>query len=156
MAPSHLGSGGGGLDFRAVSFGLAQHPGPLLRPLWSDPITAWAGGALAAGCFIATIFCWKTMGRSWRMGIDPAERTELVVIGPYKWLRHPIYALSQLMMLATVASLPSPLLLVAASLHLILLHWEARREEHHMLIQHREVYERYRDRVGGFFPKLRV
>jgi len=134
----------------------ARHPPALLRPIWIDPITAWLGAALAGGCFIATIFCWKTMGSSWRMGIDPAERTQLIVSGPYTWLRHPIYALSQMMMLASLVSLPSPLLLIAGTLHLVLLHWEARREECHMLVQHGEVYERYRARVGGFFPKLRV
>jgi protein-S-isoprenylcysteine O-methyltransferase Ste14 len=134
----------------------APDPAPLLRPIWSNPIAAWTGAALAGGCFIATIFCWKTMGRSWRMGIDPAERTELIVSGPFTWLRHPIYALSQLMMLASVASLPSPLLLSAGTLHLILLHWEARREERHMLIQHGDIYEQYRARVGGFFPKLPI
>jgi protein-S-isoprenylcysteine O-methyltransferase Ste14 len=131
-----------------------RYPRGLIKPIWSNPFTAWMGAVLAGCCFIATIFCWKTMGSSWRMGIDPGERTELVVSGPYTLLRHPIYALSQMMMLASILSLSSPLLLAAGTVHLILLHWEARREENHMLLQHGEVYGRYRDRVGGFFPRV--
>lgn len=96
------------------------------------------------------------MGRSWRMGIDPAERTEMISQGPYRWLAHPIYALSQLMMLGTLLSLPSPLMMIAGALHLSLLHWEARREERHMLRSHGEMYRRYRARVGGFVPKFPV
>ncbi len=90
------------------------------------------------------------------MGIDPAEQTEMIASGPYAWLRHPIYALSQMMMLASLLAIPSPLLLIAGLLHLILLHWEAWREEQHMLRSHGKVYARYRAQVGGFVPKLRA
>jgi protein-S-isoprenylcysteine O-methyltransferase Ste14 len=133
--------------------GLSARPIWLLAPLRTLPMIAWLGCALAVCSFCGTIFCWKTMGRSWRMGIDPAERTELISRGPYAWLAHPIYALSQTMMLGTLLSLSSPLLLVAGMLHIALLHWEAHREEEHMLRSHGEAYRQYRARVGGFVPK---
>jgi protein-S-isoprenylcysteine O-methyltransferase Ste14 len=96
----------------------ARRPAWVLSPIRNHPAIAWVGCGLAACCFIATICCWKTMGRSWRMGIDPTERTELVSQGPYARLAHPIYALSQWMMLGTMLSLPSPLMLAAGALHL--------------------------------------
>jgi protein-S-isoprenylcysteine O-methyltransferase Ste14 len=138
---------------------LARRPIWELSPIgrnagWVSAGLASVGCGLAACCFIATIFCWKTMGHSWRMGIDPEERTELVSRGPYAYLAHPIYALSQLMMLGTMLSLPSPIILVAGAVQLLLLHWEARREERHMIAVHGEVYERYRSQVGGFIPKF--
>ena len=45
------------------------------------------------------------MGRSWRMGIDPAEKTSLVTRGPYRWMRHPIYRAVALEVPALAAAL---------------------------------------------------
>ena len=71
-------------------------------------IAATIGVVITAAALAATLVCWKRMGRDWRMGIDPAERTRLIVTGPYAYVRHPIYALSQLMMLGTVIAVPAP------------------------------------------------
>jgi protein-S-isoprenylcysteine O-methyltransferase Ste14 len=87
------------------------------------------------------------------MGIDPSERTTLVFTGPYAWVRHPIYALSLMMMLATMLALPSPLMLTAGVTHLALLVWEARREEHYLAALHGATYRQYCSRVGRFVPR---
>lgn len=131
---------------------LAQSPPAPLRPLWANAWVAWAGVVVAGGAFWLTRTCWRTMGRNWRMGIDPAERTALVITGPFRYVRHPIYALSQLMMIASLGTVPSPLMIAAAVLHLVLLQWEARREEAHMLRTHGEAYSSYCSRVGRFLP----
>src|SRR5690606_20755779 len=62
----------------------------LLRPWPLHPAIAWAGLVVAAAAFGATLICWKRMGKSWRMGIDPGEKTQLVLSGPYAYVRHPI------------------------------------------------------------------
>ena len=87
------------------------------------------------------------------MGIDPAERTGLVVTGPFAFVRHPIYALSSLLMLASAAAVPHAAMLVVGAIHLAFLQWEARREERHMVRSHGEVYERYMANVGRFVPR---
>ena len=40
------------------------------------------------------------------MRIDPNERTQLVFNGPYAYVRHPIYGLSQVLVLTTLAAAP--------------------------------------------------
>jgi protein-S-isoprenylcysteine O-methyltransferase Ste14 len=117
------------------------------------PLRWLAAGVVVLGVILTT-FCWKRMGKSWRMGIDPSEKTALVVTGPYAWVRHPIYALSGLMMLATMAALPSPLMLACGVIHLALLAWEARREERHLAQLHGEGYVRYCLTVGRFVPSI--
>jgi protein-S-isoprenylcysteine O-methyltransferase Ste14 len=109
---------------------------------------------VAATALGATLVCWKKMGKSWRMGIDPAEKTGLIVTGPYAYVRHPIYALSSLLMLASVACLPTPLMIALALVHLTFLWWEARREEHHLAAVHGADYDRYRASTGRFFPRF--
>ena len=127
----------------------------LLRPMSYRAWIAWPAVAGAGVCFALSLRCWKTMGRHWRMGIDPAERNPLICSGPFATVRHPIYALSMLMMLATMAMLPSPLMLAAGAVHIALLAWEARREERHMLGVHGPAYAEYCGRVGAFVPRVR-
>jgi protein-S-isoprenylcysteine O-methyltransferase Ste14 len=132
----------------------AARPYWLVRPVWSQPWAQWMAVATVVAAYVATRVCWRRMGRSWRMGIDPGERTTLVVRGPYAYVRHPIYALSSLMMLATMMAVPSPPLALAGLVHLLLLQWEARREELHLVSVHGSAYEQYRAGVGRFVPRF--
>jgi protein-S-isoprenylcysteine O-methyltransferase Ste14 len=136
--------------------GLATAPPPLLRPVFYR-ITAieWLALLIAIAAFVATLICWKKMGKSWRMGINPNEKTQLILSGPYAYVRHPIYALSSVLMLMTLAIVPSPLMLITAACHMLLLQWEARREEKYLVALHGEAYESYMKRVGRFLPLAR-
>jgi protein-S-isoprenylcysteine O-methyltransferase Ste14 len=129
--------------------------------LWSllvprAPVPPWLGRAAAATaalCLLATFVCWRRMGTSWRMGIDPNDKTHLVFTGPYAFVRHPIYGLSSLMMLATVVAIPSALMIAAGIVHLLLLQWEARREEQYLIEVHGDAYRNYARHTGRFFPR---
>lgn len=124
-----------------------------LRPLHVSQTLSWIAAAVATLALGGTLICWRRMGKSWRMGIDPAEKTQLIVTGPYAHVRHPIYALSSLLMLATLAAVPTPLMLVTAIAHLLLLQWEARREEKHLLAHHGQAYADYCRHVPRFLPR---
>jgi protein-S-isoprenylcysteine O-methyltransferase Ste14 len=121
-------------------------------PLIFCSILQWIGVAIALFCFLATRSCWRRMGKSWRMGIDPNEKTELISTGPYAYVRHPIYSLSSLMMIATVMVLSSPVMIGIAVVHIALLQWEARREERNLSRIHGPQYDQYCSRVGRFLP----
>ncbi len=135
----------------AVAF--APSPPALLAPLFHRPAIAWLAVLVAFAAWGATLVCWKRMGKSWRMGIDPGEKTQLVVSGPYAYVRHPIYALSSVLMLASVVAVPVPLMIAVATIHLLFLQWEARREEGYLLATHGEEYARYYRGVGRFMPR---
>src|ERR1041384_5595273 len=67
-------------------------PGAALGWLWR-PTAAWWGVVIPAallciGCTLFTFVCWRKMGRSWRIGIDPNEKLDLVSTGPYRYVRH--------------------------------------------------------------------
>jgi protein-S-isoprenylcysteine O-methyltransferase Ste14 len=122
-------------------------------PLYSNLVITWFAVAIAFAALWGTLICWRKMGKSWRMGIDPGERTQLVFTGAYAYVRHPIYALSSLLMLASVAAVPAPLMIVVAVIHLCFLQWEARREERYLEQLHGADYASYLQHVGRFFPK---
>ena len=130
-----------------------ERPHVFLAPLVEHDALAIVGLTLAAGALAGSWICWKRMGKSWRMGIDPDEKTQLIITGPYAYVRHPIYALSSVLMLGAVLVIPSPLMILLAAIHLSCLQWEARREEQHLLAVNGDLYAAYRARVGRFFPR---
>jgi len=140
---------------------------PLLTPFvaglprFLEPVTfagsdavGWIAVAVAVVAFAVTWVCWIKMGTSWRMGIDPDERTTLVFNGPYAYVRHPIYGLSQVLVLTTLAAWPSPLMAVLTVLHLLLMQWEVRREDKYLVLLHGPAYADYMQRVGRFVPRI--
>lgn len=114
----------------------------------------WVGVAGALACLLLTMRCWRKMGRDWRMGIDPNEKNNLIVTGPFAYVRHPIYALQQLFAIFCALAVPVPAMFVVAVIELVFLQWEARREERHLLNVHGETYSNYMRTTGRFVPRL--
>jgi protein-S-isoprenylcysteine O-methyltransferase Ste14 len=115
---------------------------------------AYIGAAICVFATAATFVCWRAMGKSWRIGIDPAEETTLIVAGPFRTIRHPIYSLSVALMIGTLATTQTGLMFGIAVVHFVLLQWEAAREEAHLLQKHGDQYERYRSTTGRFLPRV--
>lgn len=135
----------------------------LLLPLWTRASLGlgWWAMILPATllCLAGTIFtfvCWRKMGRSWRIGIDPGEKLEIVSTGPYRFVRHPIYALRMLINICAFVMAPSLLVLATAATDFILLQIEARREERYMESKHGAEYAKYKNSVGRFVPRHSV
>lgn len=133
--------------------GLSARPPRVFAALVDWPVVAWVGAGVAVLSLALTAVCWRTMGKSWRMGIDPGSTTRLVTEGPYAYVRHPINALSTLLALASFVASPSIALAVVVPLHIALLQWEARREERFLLSRHGDAYARYAAATGRFLPR---
>lgn len=118
----------------------------------------WAVRMLAAlaavGLLIATIRCWRRMGRHWKMAVTPGERQVLITDGPFARVRHPIYGYQLLLMLASLVVVPTWPMLAIAAVHLLLMVAKARNEERHLLATHGAEYAAYVARTGRFFPRF--
>lgn len=114
----------------------------------------WVATAVGVLCLAASIVCWKRMGRSWRMAVAPDQRTDLVTTGPYALVRHPIYALSMLLMLCTALVVPTPPVLAMAAVHLSLMLVKAHNEERFLKGMHGSAYDSYCRRTGRFVPRF--
>jgi protein-S-isoprenylcysteine O-methyltransferase Ste14 len=124
-----------------------------------DPLYGRRGWGLAApGVVLALLAAWlvwrgqEDMAASWRIGIDPQERTGLVTGGIYRFCRNPIYLGLQLALAAFCLLLPGYLALGLLGLGVVLLHVQARLEEDHLLARHGADYAAYCARVGRFLP----
>jgi protein-S-isoprenylcysteine O-methyltransferase Ste14 len=132
----------------------------LLRPMWTRESAGgwWWVGVIPTSvlCLAGTMFtfvCWRKMGRSWRIGIDPKEKLELVSTGPYRYVRHPIYALRMVINGCAWVMAPTILVLITAGIDFVLLQIEARREERYMESKHGAEYTKYKNSVGRFVPR---
>jgi protein-S-isoprenylcysteine O-methyltransferase Ste14 len=140
--------------------GIGRIDGALAVPAFARdgvvyPALRYVAAAAAVACLFLTIRCWRRMGRDWRMDISDSN-TALITDGPFARIRHPIYAFSIAMMIATAIVLPTPPMLAVAAVHLALMNLKARNEEAHLARLHGDAYARYVARTGRFLPRFAV
>jgi protein-S-isoprenylcysteine O-methyltransferase Ste14 len=116
-------------------------------------VVAVTGLVLASAGFTATLAGQAGMGASWRIGVDPDERTELVTTGVFAHVRNPIFStmvLAQVGMVLLVPTWPS----VAALVALIgAVQVQVRAvEEPYLRRGHGGAYAAYAARTGRFLP----
>ena len=114
----------------------------------------WLAAGVGLACLGLSIHCWRRMGRNWRMAIAPDQQTELVTTGLYRLVRHPIYALSILLMTCTVVVVPTLPVAAMAVVHIGLMLTKARNEERFLVGRHGPAYQQYMQRTGRFVPRL--
>jgi protein-S-isoprenylcysteine O-methyltransferase Ste14 len=112
-----------------------------------------AGIALAIVGIAATFYAQVAMGTSWRIGVDPGERTALVTAGPFALVRNPIFAAMLPTALGLTLLVPSWVALAGFAGLLVALELQVRVVEEPYLRQvHGEGYATYAARVGRFLP----
>src|SRR5262249_17477873 len=95
------------------------------------------------------------MGSSWRIGVDPEERTELVTDGPFELVRNPIYSAMLPTVFGLVLMVPSVVAISGFLALVVALEMQVRLvEEPYLLGVHGDAYATYAARVGRFVPRL--
>ena len=129
----------------------------LVEPVAALDVTAVhkVGLALAIAGIAATFYAQVAMGTSWRIGVDPGDRTELVTGGPFALVRNPIFAAMLPTGLGLSLLVPSWVscagligLAVALELQVRVV------EEPYLLRAHGASYAEYAARVGRFLPGI--
>ncbi|MUN64698.1 isoprenylcysteine carboxylmethyltransferase family protein [Kocuria sediminis] len=118
-------------------------------------VIAWAGLVITVGGFVGVLVSQAGMGASWRIGVDAAERTELVTTEVFAVIRNPVFTamlttlLGLTLLVPTVVSAAAWLcLLLAVELQVRLV------EEPYLLATHPQDYGSYAAGVGRFLPGL--
>ncbi len=130
----------------------------LAVPAWTELAPVFVlrtiAAAIAVVCYLLSLACWLRMGRNWTMAVVPRQESQLVTAGLYRWVRHPIYSLSILLMLCSAVVMPTVLMVVLAALHVYVMTRKARHEEGHLLQRFGPQYARYCEQVGRFCPRV--
>ena len=107
----------------------------------------------AAGC-VLTFVAQSAMGTSWRIGVDPTERTELVTGGPFGWARNPIFTGMVTAALGLMLMAPNALTLAAVIGLIVAVEVQVRSVEEPYLSTAMPGWVTYARRVGRFVPRL--
>ena len=159
-SPVVLGSAGGWHGWFERSAPIALFFWPVVwlwsaaaRVLATGPRAAIGTTLLVAGGLLSgtSVFL---MGRAWRIGLDPENRTDLADRGPYRWIRHPIYGGWLVLVLGSVLLVPDAVIQAGAVVTALGILVQARREERHMLETLGDRYARYAAPKGRFVPRL--
>jgi protein-S-isoprenylcysteine O-methyltransferase Ste14 len=134
------------------------------RPPWGwpehlrvEPVVAdlrMAAAACGLACYLLTLRCWLRMGNSWSLAIVPGRSAALVRSDLFGLVRHPIYSLSMVLMLASVVVVATEPFVILTVIHLTVLNLKARNEEKYLLETHGQSYREYALRTGRFLPRV--
>lgn len=126
----------------------------LVRPLPAGLATT-LGLLLLSGGYAGTLWCYAAMGDAWRIGVNRAERSNLVTNGPYARVRHPIYLFQLAMLTGVVVLLPTAVSALVFLFHLACVLIKALDEEAYLLATFGQPYRDYLTRTGRLLPRLR-
>ena len=119
-------------------------------PLWSR----WTGVvALFAGSALL-VWTFRTLGRNLTDTVVTREKHTLVVNGPYRWIRHPLYTSAGLLVVA-MSLLAANWFFFATGLGLLcILIVRTRTEERNLVARFGNSYQKYMEQTGRFFPRI--
>jgi protein-S-isoprenylcysteine O-methyltransferase Ste14 len=120
---------------------LYQYAAPLV---WIEHRAVKSSGlVLLVASLIWTAIAQIQMGRSWRIGIDRVNRTELIENGLFRISRNPIFFGMRVALLGFFLTLPNAVTLLALVLGDVLMQIQVRLEEEFLRDTHGEKYENY-------------
>ncbi|WP_104524507.1 methyltransferase family protein [Blastococcus atacamensis] len=155
--PADAGWWGGVLFVAAIVLGLA---GPLLAVTGTvaadpHPVLAAVGLLLALVGFAATLAGQAGMGASWRIGVDDAERTDLVTTGVFGYVRNPIFTAMAVAQVGMLLLVPTWLSVAALLALIVAVELQVRAvEEPYLRLVHGQAYAAYAARTGRFLPGI--
>jgi protein-S-isoprenylcysteine O-methyltransferase Ste14 len=131
-------------------------PGHAIFGAWHlQPLAAALGGLLYACGLSLAIASQFTLGRSWRVGVDTSERTELITRGAFRIVRNPIFSALQLTTVGLALLCSTHLGWLACAAQFVALELQVRGvEEPYLARVHGDAYRDYTARVGRFVPGL--
>lgn len=125
---------------------------------WAAPLFAPRVGLGALVTLVgvaATHAAQRSMGASWRIGVDAGERTALVTAGAFAWVRNPIFTCMLVTAVGLLLIVPDAVALAAVACLFVAVELQVRLvEEPHLLRVHGPRYRDYAARVGRFVPGL--
>jgi len=121
------------------------------------PLPVWlrwtgVGLALIAGSLLVWMF--RTLGRNLTDTVVTRKQHTLVTTGPYRWVRHPMYASAALAIVGNSLVAASWFIFAAGCLALSLLVIRTRKEEQNLIARFGDEYRDYMQRTGRFVPRL--
>jgi len=113
------------------------------------------GATVSVIGIILTVIAQYQMGAAWRIGVDEAEKTELITTGIYKYARNPIYTGVILFGAGLFITLPNIYMLISVIVGYISIELHVRNvEEPYLLKMHGKNFKNYMGATGRYYPRF--
>jgi protein-S-isoprenylcysteine O-methyltransferase Ste14 len=100
------------------------------------------------------VWTFRSLGKNLTDTVVTRQQHTLVVHGPYRWIRHPLYS-SAALLIAALSLITANWFFVAAGAALLcVLIMRTRIEEENLLARFGDNYRTYMARTGRFVPKI--
>ena len=134
----------------------------LLNPGWMEwaslglhPSLRWLGAALGVAVVPGVHWVLTNLGSNVSETVLTKEDHQLVTSGPYRWVRHPLYAVGICLFLSVGLMAANAFILAWTAVALIAVRLVVvPREESALIAKFGDAYRDYRGGTGALFPKL--
>ena len=133
----------------------------IINPMWMSWSTAalpgwlrWLGAGIVAVTIPLIYWMFRSLGNNVTDTVTIRQEHRLVVNGPYRWVRHPMYTFTLLMFGGFSLLTANWFIAVAGALTLFLLVARTPIEEAKLTAKFGAEYRAYMQRTGRFFPRL--
>jgi protein-S-isoprenylcysteine O-methyltransferase Ste14 len=134
----------------------------VLNPAWMRwsqlGLPMWlrlAGGPLGLVCLALFYWVFVHLGENVTPTAQVRQQHTLVTTGPYRWVRHPMYASGALLFASYFLLSANWFAAVMCGMALVMLLVRLPAEEANLLARFGDEYRRYMERTGRFLPALR-
>ena len=115
----------------------------------------WLSAGIALGCIPLLWWVFSSIGNNISETVLTKKDHQLVTSGPYRWVRHPLYAVALLMFFSLGLMTASWLIMLYALAGAVIFRLGIIPKEEEKLIQaFGEDYQGYRKRTGAIVPRL--
>ena len=123
-----------------------------LRPVVDEQSFIASAALLFAAGLALQFAALRALGKAFRIGIDPEQRDPLVREGPYRFLRHPIYAAFIAYYAGAWLLQPNVLFGIVTPVAILRIIYQANREERILLQRYGAAYAAYARTTSRFIP----
>lgn len=134
----------------------------ILNPEWlawsALGLPAWLralGGVIALASIPVLVWIFLSLGKNISETVLTKDEHALVTHGPYRWVRHPLYAVASTIFIGLGVVSESGVLLFAALVAFgAIAIWVVPREEANLVSKFGEAYQTYRRQTGMLVPRI--
>jgi protein-S-isoprenylcysteine O-methyltransferase Ste14 len=116
----------------------------------------WAGVAVLFSGAALLIWTFRSLGPNLTDTVVTRQKHTLVMRGPYRWIRHPLYLSTALLVVAMSLVAANWFLAATGAMVCGLLVIRTRTEEGNLIVRFGDDYRQYMQRTGGFLPRVRA
>jgi len=124
--------------------------GVILNVLWQRRISSARSVRLVGGAFVVVGMVWAAWATRTAGRVDLERPERLVTRGPYAVSRHPMYVAWTLIYLGVALIINTAWMLILLPVLAVLIHREARHEEHRLIEAFGDEYLTYQRRVRAY------